>query len=253
MEFKLFIIGVGFLAVAIVMQIVRKIKYCQAEPPLLWAKIYSFVDTAWTALLIAAVIMYLFIQAFKIPSGSMRNTLLEGDHLFVNKFIYGFHIPFTDRKRFFPIRQIRRGDIVVFEAPQSALSQEEKAANLNKDFIKRCVAIAGDTVEIRNKKLFVNGIAQNEPYVIYGDPNYYAGISNNAADYQGYWEDGLFTLMPVRDNMGPVTIPQGHYMMMGDNRDYSFDSRFFGPVPDRLIKGKALFLYWPLSRIRIVK
>ncbi|MDR1952322.1 MAG: signal peptidase I [Elusimicrobiota bacterium] len=253
MELKLFIIGIAFLIIAIAMKIFRRIKYYNAAPSVLWSKTYSFVDTVWTALLIASIIMYLFIQAFKIPSGSMRNTLLEGDHLFVNKFIYGFHIPFADGKRFFPLTKIKRGDIVVFQAPQSALSNEEKAAGLEKDFIKRCVAVAGDTVEVKNKKLFINGIEQEENYVIHDDSTSYPEFSARILDYQNSWENGFFVSIPVRDNFGPVIVPEGYYMMMGDNRDYSFDSRFFGPVPDKLIKGKALFLYWPLSRMRIIK
>ncbi|MDR2860296.1 MAG: signal peptidase I [Elusimicrobiota bacterium] len=252
MELKLFIAGIIFLIAALIMLFVKKIVYA-GNPPSLWIKTYSFVDTAWTALLIASVIMFLFIQAFKIPSGSMRNTLLEGDHLFVNKFIYGFHIPLTDGKRIFPIRKVKRGDIIVFRAPQAALSPDERANNIQKDFIKRCVGIPGDIIEVKDKKLFVNGIEQIEPYAVFGDPSVYLGISNRISEYQQAWASGHFTSIPVRDNFGPVTVPQGHYMMMGDNRDFSFDSRFFGPVPDNAIKGKALFLYWPLTRIRIIK
>ncbi|MDR2708584.1 MAG: signal peptidase I [Elusimicrobiota bacterium] len=255
METKLFIAGLAFLAIAIIMKILKKIIY-GGQPPEIWFKLYSLIDTAWTALLIASLIMFLFIQAFKIPSGSMRNTLLEGDHLFVNKFIYGLHIPFADGKRVFPMRQIKRGDIIVFRAPVSALSPEEKAKNINKDFIKRCVGLPGDTIEIKDKVLYVNGIAQSEPYVLYGDKNTtYLGVLHGMSDYQQEWESGNFVFLGqrIRDNFGPVVVPEGYFMMMGDNRDFSFDSRFFGPVKNELIKGKALFLYWPLSRIRIIK
>ena len=112
MEVKLFIAGLILFCVAMFMQLIKK-KFSGKIALSLFKNVYSWVDTAWSALIIAAFLMFFFIQAFKIPSGSMRLTLLEGDHLFVNKFIYGFHIPFSDGKRIFALKEISRGDIVV--------------------------------------------------------------------------------------------------------------------------------------------
>ncbi|AKL97476.1 signal peptidase I [Endomicrobium proavitum] len=252
MELKLFIAGLILFAVAMFMLTIKK-KFTSESSQKTFKTIYSWVDTGWTALIIASFLMFFFVQAFKIPSGSMRDTLLEGDHLFVNKFIYGFHIPLSGGARFLPIKNVSRGDIVVFQAPQSALSFEEKKAGITKDFIKRCIAVAGDKVQIKNKKLYVNDVEVNEPYVKAKDVNIYSGT--DLADYQQNWEKGRFaSVRPdyIRDNFGPVTVPAGHYMMLGDNRDYSFDSRFWGPLPDKFIKGKALFLYWPVNRWRVI-
>jgi signal peptidase I len=167
--------------------------------------------------LVLAVILVLFlrsfvIQAFRIPSGSMRQTLLEGDFLFANKFIYGPKIPFTDI-RLPGIRGPKPGDIIVFQAPIG-----EK-----KDFIKRCIAVEGQTVEIRNKHFFVDGVRLEEPYVSHSD-------SHNVG--------------PPRDELGPTTVPPGHIFMVGDNRDDSHDSRYWGPLDIDSVKGKAMFLYF---------
>lgn len=167
--------------------------------------------------LVFAVVLVLFlrafvIQAFRIPSGSMQNTLLVGDFLFVNKFLYGPKIPLTDY-RLPGIRSPRPGDIIVFKAP---IDDE-------KDFIKRCIAVEGQTVEIRNKQFYVDGVALDEPYVIHSD-------SHNV----GF----------PRDEMGPFTVPPGHLFMVGDNRDDSHDSRYWGPLSVDRVKGKAIFLYF---------
>ena len=177
----------------------------------------------WTeALLVAAILALIIrtfvIQAFKIPSGSMEDTLLIGDHLLVNKFIYGVQVPGVDG-RLLTIRQPQRGDIVVFEFPEDrGLSFWKR-----RDFIKRVVGLPGDTVEIRNKQVFVNG----QPHVV----------------AEAVYKDG--TLLPGnRDNMPAVKVPPGHYFMMGDNRDRSYDSRFWGFVANDEIKGLAFIKYW---------
>jgi signal peptidase I len=221
-------------------------------------EIYEWIETGWSAVILAALLMFFFIQAFKIPSASMRTTLLEGDHLFVNKFVYGFHIPFSNGKRVLPIRKVQRGDIIIFKAPPSALSAEERQENISKDFIKRCIALEGDTLEVKDKRIYVNGGLVNEPYTIFGDPNLYPNVQifPSQEKYQKMWENGEFNSMPsnvIRDNFGPVTVPKGYYFAMGDNRDYSFDSRFWGPLDDRLLKGRALLIYWPPKRIRLIK
>jgi signal peptidase I len=167
--------------------------------------------------LLFAVILVLFlrafvIQAFRIPSGSMKNTLLVGDFLFVNKFLYGPKIPFTEY-RLPGIRGPKPGDIIVFTAP---IGEEN-------DFIKRCIAVEGQTVEVRSKQFYVDGVAIDEPYVIHSD-------SHNIG--------------APRDEMAPFTVPPGHLFMVGDNRDDSHDSRYWGPLSMDRVKGKAIFLYF---------
>jgi signal peptidase I len=177
----------------------------------------------WTEALIVAGVLALIIrtfvvQAFKIPSGSMEDTLLIGDHLLVNKFIYGMQVPGVDG-RFLTIREPERGDIVVFEFPED----RDLSFWKRRDFIKRIIGLPGDTLEIRDKQLFVNG----QPLVI----------------PEAVFKDG--TLLPGgRDNMPPIKVPAGHYFMMGDNRDRSYDSRFWGFVSNEEIKGLAFIKYW---------
>lgn len=221
---------------------------------LMWQK--EWLDTGWSAVWLAAIIMYFFVQAFRIPSASMRDTFLEGDHLFVNKFIYGFRVPLSDGKRVLALRKVERGDIVVFVAPSAALDVSERRRNVSKDFIKRCVAVGGDWVEIKNKKLYVNGIAPDEPYARFADgsPSPYSAayarrLHPSGEEYQRKWERGEFRdERPIRDDFGPVMVPPGHYFCMGDNRDRSSDSRFWGPLADKYLKGRALLIYWPFSR-----
>ena len=176
-------------------------------------------------IIIIAVILAMFIrtfvvQAFKIPSGSMKDTLLVGDHLLVNKFIYGVKIPFTDGKTLVPVSEPERGDIVVFKYPQ----------NPEKDYIKRVIGIEGDVVKIADKKLYVNGEAVNHDYARYTDDTVYPAWRN------------------PRDNMGPVKVPKDSLFVMGDNRDNSHDSRFWGFVDLNDVKGEAFIIYWSWDR-----
>lgn len=213
-------------------------------------------ETIFSAVILASVVMYLFVQAFKIPSGSMRTTFLEGDHLFVNKFAYGFRVPFT-HKKVLKFEKIKRGDIIVFQFPSSDPNEEQCGGKqYGKDFIKRVIGLPGETVELRNGVVFINGVQlPDETYTQYLDPNRYPRPSSSRipqADYQKYWQDRMLAKMVselVRDNFGPVTVPEGYYLAMGDNRDRSCDSRYWGPVPEYLIKGKAWFIYWPPSRM----
>ena len=177
----------------------------------------------WTEALIVAAILALIIrtfvvQAFKIPSGSMEDTLLIGDHLLVNKFIYGTQLPFSDDP-VLAIRQPDRGDIIVFEFPED----KDKSYFKRRDFIKRVVGLPGDTIEIRNKNVFVNGERYITPEAVYKDGNLTAG---------------------PRDNMPPVNVPDDNYFVMGDNRDRSYDSRFWRFVDRSAIKGLAFIKYW---------
>jgi signal peptidase I len=173
--------------------------------------------------IVIAVILALFVrtwvvQAFKIPTGSMENNLLIGDHLLVNKFVFG-PAPTGVEQAVLPVRDIRRGDIVVFKYPD----QPER------DFIKRVIGLPGETIELRNKRVFVNGNPLDEPYVHFLDPS------------QGSSE---VTSFDVRERYGPVTVPSEQYFVMGDNRDNSQDSRYWGFLPRHYIKGKALMIYW---------
>lgn len=170
--------------------------------------------------ILIAVILALFIrtfvvQAFKIPSGSMKPTLLVGDHILVNKFIYGVKIPFTGIT-LIPVKDPKRGDIVVFKFPEDP----------KKDFIKRVIAVPGDRVQIRNKKVYINDKPMEDPYGTHIDPH------------------TILDKVQPRDNLGPVTVPPNSFFVMGDNRDHSYDSRFWGFVKLSSVKGKAFIIYW---------
>ena len=174
----------------------------------------EYAEAIITALILALVIRAYVIQAFKIPSGSMIPTLLIGDHLLVNKFIYGTKIPFTAR-RVLIFKKPERGDIIVFKYPE----------NPEKDFIKRVTAVEGDVIEERDKRIYVNGKAVIEPYTQHSD-------------------SGIRSGNDPRDNFRPLTVPKGKVFVMGDNRDQSYDSRYWGFVDLKEIKGKALIIYW---------
>ncbi|OVE77481.1 signal peptidase I [bacterium F11] len=211
----------------------------------------EWADTGFSAILLASLVMFFIIQAFKIPSGSMRMTFVEGDHLFVNKFIYGVPVPFTNKK-FFKFKKVKSGEIVIFRFP----SKDKTNPHYGKDFIKRVVAVEGQIVEIKNKVLIVDGVEQEEPFKQHKDSRIYnPSFKLDPKDFQERWETANFSSMggnDIRDNFGPVVIPSGRIMVMGDNRDRSFDSRYWGPLPLSAIKGKALLLYWPLRRFRMI-
>ena len=172
--------------------------------------------------ILVAVVLALFVrtfvfQAFKIPTGSMKPNLLVGDHLIVNKFIFAPTASVLERA-LLPMRPIERGDIIVFKYPEEP----------ERDFIKRVIGLPGDTLELQNQTVSINGQPLTEPYAHYLFPP--------AAE--GQMEGDL------RRKYGPVTVPAGHYFMMGDNRDDSQDSRFWGFLPQSYVKGRALFIYW---------
>lgn len=177
-----------------------------------WQKmLLEYLEALAVALVLAFVIRTFVVQAFKIPSGSMLDTLLIGDHLLVNKFLYGTRIPFTD-KVILPVEEPADGDVIVFEFPEDT----------SKDFIKRIIGAPGDVLEMKDKVVYRNGKPLDEPYVKHTDPNPQAR----------------------RDNFGPITVPPGKYFAMGDNRDESYDSRFWGFVDKEKIRGKAWVIYW---------
>ncbi|HYM61924.1 MAG TPA: signal peptidase I, partial [Thermoanaerobaculia bacterium] len=179
----------------------------------------------YEALLIAFIFVNfarIFVfQAFKIPTGSMEDNLKIGDHIIVNKFIYGA-AEFWPFHRVLPQRDIRRGDIIVFRYPLQP----------DTDFVKRVIGLPGDTLEIKDKKIVVNGKPLDEPYVIHLDNKIFPS------------QPGLPEPYHSRDQMAPYIVPQGQYFAMGDNRDRSSDSRYWGTVPRGMIKGRAFMVYW---------
>jgi signal peptidase I len=169
----------------------------------------EYAEAAIIAVVLALFIRTFVVQAFKIPSGSMEPTLLVGDHILVNKFIYGVKLPFI-RKTIIPIGQPHRNDVIVFIYP----------IDPSKDFIKRVIGLPGDRIEILGRSISINGKLFQDKHGVYTPP-----FHPNA-------------------HFGPVTVPQGHLFVMGDNRNHSYDSRYWGFVPIESVKGKAFIVYW---------
>ncbi|ACC97584.1 Signal peptidase [Elusimicrobium minutum Pei191] len=224
----------------------------------IFAKDYEWADTIYFSALLAAFVMFFFVQAFKIPSASMRNTLIEGDHLFVNKAVYGFRIPLTS-VRFGQFRDIKKGDVIIFAFPSTTKDQINCGGpQFGRDYVKRIIALPGDKVEIKGEQVFVNDIKQeHQSYEVFDATERYSFKNfEQQKEYQKKWEDMVlenYYGMLLRDQFGPVIVPEGHYFVMGDNRDYSCDSRFWGPVPRENIKGKVWFIHFPFSRARFIK
>ena len=185
------------------------------------------IEAILIAVVLALFIRTFVVQAFKIPSGSMEPTLLIGDHILVNKFIYGIKIPFTDKK-LFQFGKPKRGDVIVFVYPLDP----------SKDFIKRTIGVGGDTIHIKNKKVYINDELYDDNHGFYSDQKVIKKWSAGAK----------------RDNFGPIKVPPDSLFMMGDNRDKSYDSRFWGFVNTNKVKGKAFLIYWswesPLKNFR---
>ncbi len=178
------------------------------------------------AIVLAIIIRSFMVQAFKIPSSSMEDTLLVGDHILVNKFVYGIRVPFTDI-RWPDLGGPSRGDVIVFIFP----------GDRTKDFIKRVVGIGGDTVQIVNKKVFVNGQEADDSHIKQTDNRVFPSKHPpNIGDVRNH--------EVLRDQMAPVRVPQDMVFVMGDNRDNSHDSRFWGFVPNKDIRGKAFIIYY---------
>lgn len=191
------------------------------------SKLRENVESIGSAIVLFLIVRTFVLQAFRIPSESMEDTLLKGDFLFVNKFLYGAKVPGIG-SRLPGFRDMRRGDVVVFKNPSDRRT----------DYIKRCVAIEGDTVEVRNNVLYVNGDPQEEPYVKLSGPAAPAAM-NWPWDAPSY------------------IVPEDHFFAMGDNRNNSRDSRFFAEhnaptsaVPEELVVGKAMFIYCSLDPAR---
>lgn len=186
------------------------------------SEIREWAESIVIALILALIIRAFVVQAFKIPSGSMIPTFEIGDRIFVNKFVYGSRIPFTDI-RLPQIKQPQRGDIIVFISPETP----------KKDFVKRLIAMEGETVEIKNGRILINGKEIDSPVSVRS--NYYYNRGDFGAEGKA------------------VTVPMGYYFTLGDNSANSRDSRYWGFIPKRNIIGKAFMVYWPLQRIRLIK
>jgi len=184
-------------------------------------QIREWVESILIAIVIALFIREFVVQAFKIPSGSMIPTFQIGDRIFVNKFIYGARIPFTDI-RLPAVRQPHRGDIVVFKAPETP----------KKDFVKRLIGLEGEKVLIKEGHIYVNG-------EIVDDPDIRGFYYYNRGDYGKEGEE--------------IVVPKDSYYVLGDNSANSRDSRYWGFFPKKSLIGKAIFVYWPLTRVRTVK
>lgn len=194
-------------------------KESSAEPARSKSLMREYGEALVIALALALIIRAFLVQAFSIPSGSMQPTLLIGDYLLVNKFSYGIRNPFTN-KVVIPVSEPKRGDVVVFIFPQDP----------GKDYIKRVVGLPGDEVRLRNKKVYINGKLLDMPQAVNTDPLMLPPPRG--------------PLDSARDNFGPVTVPPGAYFVMGDNRDHSYDSRFWGFVPQDALRGKAFIIYF---------
>lgn len=191
-------------------------------PRRLWR---DYLEALLIAVIFATFARSFVLQAFKIPSASMEANLLVGDHILVNKFVYG---PASSGAMLLPVRPVRRGDIVVFRFPQDP----------TRDFIKRCIGLPGDVVEIKSKRVFVNDEELLESaYVTHRDPRTYPRSIFLSEEYRN------------RDNFGPITVPENELFFLGDNRDDSNDSRFWGTVPTRYVKGRALLVYWSFDTV----
>lgn len=183
--------------------------------------IREWIESIVVAFILAMIIRAFVVQAFKIPTGSMRPTLIEGDLILVNKFIYGAKIPFTD-VRLPAIRQPKRGDVIVFLYPE----------NPKKDFIKRLVGLPGESVEIKKGTIYINNRPLLEP--MFSRRFYYNKGTLEREDYK-------------------VVVPKDSFFVLGDNSASSQDSRYWGFLPWRNVLGKAMLIYWPPQRIRIIK
>lgn len=186
-----------------------------------WPIIKEWAETIVIATLLALTIRSFIVQPFKIPTGSMRQTLLEGDRILVSRFIYGLRIPFTTT-RFFKFKQPQRGDVIVFNYPEDP----------DRAFIKRMIAKGGDKVQIKGGDIYINGKEFQHPSV----KNIY------------YYNRGDYSLIDQT-----ITVPHNSYYVLGDNSGSSKDSRYWGFVDDKYLIGKAFLVYWPLQRIRIIK
>jgi signal peptidase I len=202
--------------------------------------LWEWTKTVLVAFALFFLVRSFLVEAFKIPSGSMEHTLLAGDFLLVNKLVYGAQIPFTNRN--LPaIRKPRRGDVIVFQYP----------VDLTKNFVKRLVGVPGDTLAMNDGVLILNGRPLDEAYVSHTEPGF--DPTDDEFDWQRNYivrtaiaSNGLY--QPSRNNWGPLIVPPRSYFVLGDNRDNSLDSRYWGFVPDSLVRGRPMFVYYSFER-----
>ena len=194
-----------------------KTQGAEAAAPFRKSTAREYFESIVIAVILALFVRTWVVQAFTIPTGSMEHNLLVGDYLLVNKFVFGPALADGERV-VLPMGSVRRGDIVVFKFPRDP----------DRDFIKRIIGLPGETLEVRDKRVYIDGAPLGEPYLPAGATRLAPGA----------------VAVARRDNHGPLTIPAGHYFAMGDNRDDSEDSRFWGPLPYDHIKGKAVIIYW---------
>ncbi|MFZ1888705.1 MAG: signal peptidase I [Candidatus Binataceae bacterium] len=208
----------------------------RSTPPPQKSVAREYVEALVIALLLAVVIRTFFVQAYKIPSGSMEPTLLVGDHILVNKLIYGLRMPDTlfgieigsapFGRYLFRIEPIHHGDVVVFVFPPDP----------TKDFIKRVIGLPGDTIAVKNGKVWLNGAPMPDPHA-----HFEVSDSDRSAVSP---RDNFPQIGTGADTLGAVTVPPGKIFVMGDNRDRSYDSRFWGFVPEDNVEGRAMIIYW---------
>lgn len=198
-----------------------------------WA--WDWIKSIVIALLLFFVIRTFVVEAFRIPTGSMEKTLLVGDFLLVNKAVYGAQLPGID-KRLPAFAEPHRGDVVVFIPPHEP----------GKNYVKRLIGMPGDVLEMRDRVLSLNGEIQDEPYVQHTDINGMDMVLQDMLWQRNYLANGVRpeTYHPTRDNWGPIVVPEGQYFMLGDNRDDSEDSRYWGFVDRAAVKGQPLFIYY---------
>lgn len=173
------------------------------------SKLREWAETIVTSFALVLILFTFAMKPFKIPSGSMEDTLQVGDMLFVDRFLYWIQEP-------------KRGDIIVFKAPPE---------NLKVDYIKRVVAVEGDTMELKDGKVYINGKQIVEPYIKYSN---------------------MLFFEPRQYNYGPITVPKGYVFVMGDHRNNSKDSRYWGFLDKKFVKGKAFLIYFPIPRIKLI-
>ncbi|MBN2364322.1 signal peptidase I [candidate division WOR-3 bacterium] len=213
----------------------------------------EWIESIAVAVYFVLIVRLVLIQSFRIPTPSMVNTLLVGDFLFVERLSLGPRIAYHRGNEelwnlhLFKFADPKRGDIIAFRYPIDG-----------RDFVKRCIGLPGDTVRIIDKKVYINGKSLEEDYTVFSDDRIFPslfqtqlGASLTIEEYQKLWEERKFhegAIFPyIRDNFGPIVVPRGQYLMLGDNRDNSDDSRAWGPVPAKELRGKPLILYFSFN------
>jgi len=202
-----------------------------------WRLVWDWLRSFAIAVVLFLFVRAFFVEAFKIPTGSMERTLLVGDFLLVNKLVYGAEIPLTG-KRLPALEHPARGDVIVFQYPRDP----------TKNFVKRLVGVPGDTLSMLDGQLVRNNVPVKESYVTHTDSGTDVSEEEKFSWQSGYLvktaEGGLVPHPWTRNNWGPIVVPEKKYFVLGDNRDNSLDSRFWGFVPDSLIRGRPIFVYY---------